>query len=188
MQNKNDNFDPLKAFVASHFMFNVLSKLQAEILKDNKKEAINTLTIYSKLLRLTYKISENSIITLDEEKLFIENYLKLEQMRFEGFYLDFKIDGFNTKKRFIKPFSIQTFVEFAVLSGIGHPTLLIEIIFDENEKSISINSEIENYQISDKITEKCKIAEQRLIANKYRYEIKQSETRYLQKIYLNNEK
>lgn len=188
MQNKNDNFNPLKEFVASHFMFNVLSKIQAEILKGNKKEAINTLNLYSKLLRQTYKISENSIITLNEERLFIENYLKLEQLRFEDQSFNFEIDGFNTNKSFIKPFSLQPFVEFAVLAGIGHKQLNIEIKFDQTQNCIQINSEIKNHDISDKITAKCKIAEQRLISSKYRYEIKQTETRYLQKIYLNNEK
>lgn len=188
MQSNEDRLKPLKAFVSSHFMYNVLSKLQAEILKENKKEALNALNLYSKLIRTTYNICEKPTITLKEEKEFIELYLKLEKLRFSESNFEFTISGFDNEKISIEPFSIQPFVEFAVLAGIGHSDFYPKIFLGENDNCIVIKSEIQNFDSIEKLSAKRKIAEIRLLNNNRRYEITQEENRYLQKIYINNEK
>ncbi|NUM31067.1 MAG: histidine kinase [Bacteroidetes bacterium] len=184
MQSNDDRLNQLMEFVSSHFMFNVLSKLQAEILKENKKEALNVLSLYSKLTRIAYNICDKPSITLKQEGEFLELYLKLEKLRFSENHLKYIISGFDTVKFSLEPFTIQPFIEFAVLAGIGNAQLTIEISFDENSKEISIVSDIQNHEKIEKLLEKRKNAENILVNYKRSYEIKHEKNRYLQKIYL----
>ena len=75
MQDEAHTLRSLTLFVSSHFMFNVLGKLQSEILSGEKMEAVSTLTDYSKLLRQACSFGSKEKISMAEEKQFLENYL-----------------------------------------------------------------------------------------------------------------
>lgn len=102
-----------------HFIFNALNSIQSLIGTGNEKEARYYLAKFSRLMRQILDNSRNTLISLDEEVLTLENYLLVEQFcsgnRF-GYtiLLDPEIE-----RDFIKlpPMLLQPFVENAIKHG-----------------------------------------------------------------------
>ena len=184
MQDGAHTLRSLTLFVSSHFMFNVLGKLQSEILSGEKRGAISTLTLYSRLLRQACNFGTREKIPLTEEGLFLENYLKLEKDRFHDTPFEYLISGFDHEDIFIQPFLIQPFLELSVLGSLGRVSHKTEIEFNKAGNFIRIDSVMLNTEIHDKLTEKCDVARQRLEFFNHNYQISKTETRYLQKISL----
>lgn len=185
MQDEAHTLRSLTLFVSSHFMFNVLGKLQSEILSGEKREAVSTLTDYSKLLRQACSFGSKQTISLAEEKQFLETYLKMERARFSDKPFKYSIIGFDTEVVFIEPFIIQPFVELALLGSLGSENNTINVIFDAAQNSIRIDSVMLNMEIHEKLAEKCEVAKQRLKYFNYSFQISETENRYLQNISLN---
>jgi len=162
MQNGANTLRSLTLFVSSHFMFNVLGKLQSEILSGEKRKAISTLSLYSKLIRQACKISEMESITLAEEEVFLKTYCDTEQERFSESPFTISFTGFDEIDITLEPFLIQPFIELAILGGLGHKSHDVKIEFNRNENSINIHSVLLNRDVEEKINEKTEAAMQRL--------------------------
>ncbi len=162
MQQEASTLRSLTLFVSSHFMFNVLGKLQSEILMGDKHEAILTMTQYTKILRQACALSKNDTNSMAEEGLFLEHYLQLEQRRFEEFSFTYHIIGFDSPSHHMAPFMIQPFVELAVLSSLGAQNNVITLSYDKLQNTICIQSAMHNEGVSEKLEEKCETALQRL--------------------------
>lgn len=184
MQDEANTLRSLTLFVSSHFMFNVLGKLQSEILNGEKREAVSTLTNYSKLLRQACSFGSKETISLATEKQFLETYIKLERARFSDKPFLYSIIGFDTEAVFIEPFIIQPFVELALLGSLGCENNTIDVIFDAAQNSIRIESVMLNTESHEKLAEKCEVAKQRLKYFIHSIQISETEPRYLQKISL----
>lgn len=184
MQDEANTLRSLTLFVSSHFMFNVLGKLQSEILSGEKREAVSTLTLYSRLLRQACNFGLKEKISLAEEKLFLENYLKLEKERFKDKPFFYSIIGMDIDTVFIQPFILQPFVELAVLCSLGSINNNLIIEYNPTQNSICIESEMLNPEIRDKLSEKCEVAKQRLEFFNHSLQISSIKTRYLQNISL----
>jgi len=165
-------------------MFNVLGKLQSEILSGEKRQAVSTLSQYSKLLRYACSISGKESISLSEEASFLSGYLKLEQERFIESPFQFSISGFDTDLVLIEPFLLQPFIELAVLGGLGSKEHFVKIEFDQTLNSINITSEMINVEVIEKLWEKCGTAHERLKLFNHVYKLSHHETRYSQNIFL----
>lgn len=101
-----------------HFIFNALNSIQSLVNNDKKHEANQYLTNFSSVLRGTLRNSEAIFIPLAEEIELLNNYLQLEQLRFQFAY-DFKIDPLlNTGNIDIPPMLIQPSIENAIRHGI----------------------------------------------------------------------
>lgn len=185
MQDGANTLRSLTLFVSSHFMFNVLGKLQSEILSGEKREAVSTLTLYSRALRQACNFGSKEKIPLAEEGLFLENYLKLEKDRFVETPFQYSIIGFDSDTVLIQPFLIQPFLELAVLGSLRGKNHKIEIEFNKTSNCIRIDSVMQNMEIHDKLAEKCEVARQRLKFFKHSYQKSEIENRYLQKISFN---
>ena len=86
---KEYNFLRIKALQAqinSHFLNNTLSVINKEIIKNEGygTSAGKMVVDLSKILRYSF-IVEDNLVTLEEEKSFIEKYLKLMQIRYGNF-------------------------------------------------------------------------------------------------------
>jgi LytS/YehU family sensor histidine kinase len=79
-----NNLQSMKAFIGSHFMFNVLNQIQNRFLTGQTKEAVQVLSLYNKMLRHALNTSKTGMTSGTEEWKFLENYLISEQMRFQG--------------------------------------------------------------------------------------------------------
>ncbi|HLP12902.1 MAG TPA: tetratricopeptide repeat protein [Flavobacteriales bacterium] len=104
-----------------HFMFNALVSIQKSILTEDKKTAGHALTQLSKLMRMTLDNSEKELISLEDEKKFLEMYIEFEKERCNhSFTYEINImrplDLANT---LIPTMIIQPFVENAVKHALS---------------------------------------------------------------------
>jgi len=102
-----------------HFVFNCLGSISSFIVQNGTHSAVKYLAKFSKLMRLTLEYSKQSLIPIDKEIQSLENYLELEQLRFNHKFL-FTI----TKDKAIEddialpPLLLQPFVENAIIHGV----------------------------------------------------------------------
>ena len=102
-----------------HFVFNCLGSISSFIVQNGTDSAIKYLAKFSKLMRLTLEYSKESLIPIDKEIESLQNYLELEQLRFNNNF-DFTI----TKSAEIEddvalpPLLLQPFVENAIIHGV----------------------------------------------------------------------
>ncbi len=122
-----------------HFVFNCLGSISSFIVQNGTDSAIKYLTKFSKLMRLTLEYSKNSLIPIDKEIEGLQNYLELEQLRFNQKF-DFSITSNPDIEddMALPPLLIQPFVENAILHGmvpkIGNGR--IDINFDITENNL----------------------------------------------------
>ena len=119
-----------------HFVFNCLGSISSFIVQNGTDSAIKYLAKFSKLMRLTLEYSKEALIPIDKEIESLQNYLELEQLRFNQVF-DFTI----TKSSEIEddlalpPLLLQPFVENAIIHGL---------IPKQEKGTIAISFELEN--------------------------------------------
>ncbi len=112
----------LRAQMNPHFIFNSLNSINRFILQNNKSQASEYLTKFSKLVRMILQNSQASLITLENELAALELYLDLEALRFEH-HFDYKISvqkDLDIEILKVPPLVIQPFVENAIWHGLMH--------------------------------------------------------------------
>jgi PAS domain S-box-containing protein len=122
----------LRSVMNPHFIFNVLSSIQFFITRNDRLNAINYLTSFSKLMRnvLTRSVAD---VSLKEELDLLQDYVKLEKLRFEekfDFFFEYD-ETINLEAISIPTLLVQPYVENAILHGLynkhGHGNLYIRI-------------------------------------------------------------
>ena len=128
----------LKAQINPHFVFNCLNSIKGFIYEKNYVQADIYLDRFSDLMRSTIDNSDASVISLEEEIKYLDNYLQLEKLRFEEKF-DYQIvadAGINKEKTFVPAMLLQPYVENAIRHGVR---------FLENRKGlITINAIVED--------------------------------------------
>ena len=112
----------LKAQINPHFVFNCLNSIKGFIFDKDFKQADKYLDKFSELLRSTLDNSSSSIISLQEEINYLDNYLQLEKLRFDDKF-EYKIlvgSGIDSKTIFVPAMLLQPYVENAIRHGIRH--------------------------------------------------------------------
>ena len=132
----------LRTQMNPHFIFNSLNSINRFILQNNKNDAAEYLTKFSRLVRMILQNSQTAVITLEEELNALRLYLELEMLRFDHrFSYNFKIDD-NVDISMIKvpPLIIQPFVENAVWHGLmpKEATGLLEIEIKEEANTLVV--------------------------------------------------
>ena len=135
----------LRTQMEPHFIFNTLSALQSFVRFDEKEKTLKYLNQFGRLLRSSLVLSRESLVPLNEEVEALENYLSLQQMRFDNAF-DYEInlhDEQDLETIYIPPMLIQPFVENALLHGInpngknGH--IYIDFNFNDKFLVVSVN-------------------------------------------------
>jgi hypothetical protein len=128
----------LRAQMNPHFIFNSLNSINRFIMQNNKTQASEYLTKFSKLVRLILQNSQATLISLESELESLKLYLDLEALRFDyrfGYKISVAPDLDITMLK-IPPLIIQPFAENAIWHGLMHKEdkgqLDIEV-FQENE-------------------------------------------------------
>lgn len=127
----------IKSQMNPHFFYNALNTIQSYLFTNDKRNAINYLSKFSKLTRMILEMSENESIKLNEEIKALTLYLELEKMRFDNDFM-FNIEMATTvdlEMVKIPSMLIQPYVENAVKHGLLHK---------EGEKHLSIKFDKEN--------------------------------------------
>lgn len=112
----------LRSQMNPHFVHNSLNAIQYYIQRNEVEISEDYLVKFSKLIRLFFDFSRRQSISVKEELSLLENYLYIEQLRFEEnllfeIILDPKIDA---EEQILPPMLIQPIVENAVNHGLFH--------------------------------------------------------------------
>lgn len=125
----------LQSQMNPHFIFNILTAVQNLWLQHKNELAMELQSSFAKLLRKIFQHSSKKNISMEEVKDFLDNYLNLEQIRFENqVQIDFQIEEELFEGYFIPPLLIQPIIENSFKHGLFHkPT--------DKKLSISIKKE-----------------------------------------------
>jgi tetratricopeptide (TPR) repeat protein len=128
----------LRAQMNPHFIFNSLNSINMFILENNKLQASDYLSKFSRLVRLILQNSQEAFIPLDSELEALRLYLELESLRFEQRF-EYKIsvhDEVDATMVKVPPLIIQPYAENAIWHGLMHKKekgrLEIELYLGEN--------------------------------------------------------
>ncbi len=114
---KQAELKALQSQVNPHFMFNTLESIRMRSLIKGESETAEIIENLSALLRKTINWGED-YITIEDEMLFVENYLQIQKYRFgEKLTFSFYVMG-DCKRIRIPKLSILSFVENACVHGI----------------------------------------------------------------------
>ena len=109
--------DAVRSQLNPHFLFNALAGIQTLMNTNQTEQANKYLTRFSRLTRAVLKSSD--LISLEEELNLLDDYLQMEQLRFNFKYeitTDPNLDIYNTE---IPSMLLQPFIENAVKHGIA---------------------------------------------------------------------
>lgn len=110
----------LRSVMNPHFIFNALNSIQYFIAKNDRQNAINYLSTFSKLIRGVLTHSVRDKINLADELDLLRYYINLETVRFENKF-EFILDvdpGLDLDTIEIPSLLIQPYVENAILHGL----------------------------------------------------------------------
>lgn len=133
----------LRTQMNPHFIFNILAALQGLVYKKETKTVVGYLSKFAALMRSILYHSREETILLDDEIKFIENYLKLQQLRFtDRFKYQLNIDeSINTSMVSIPPMLLQPFIENSIEHGFKEKSGkkgLIKIFFKKEIDFLAI--------------------------------------------------
>lgn len=108
----------IKSHVNPHFIFNALNSIRA-LVDENPTRARTAITELSNILRSSLQAEKQETVPLQQELDIVNDYLALEQMRFEErLRVEHDIDE-DTLTQPIPPMMLQTLVENAIKHGIS---------------------------------------------------------------------
>jgi len=128
----------LRAQMNPHFIFNSLNSINRFILQNNKTQASEYLTKFSRLVRLILQNSQHTIIPLESELESLQLYLELESVRFNHhFQFNIHVDSdLDVSALKVPPLIIQPYTENAIWHGLMHKeekgNLQIDLFEEEN--------------------------------------------------------
>lgn len=114
---KQAQLDNLSSQLNPHFLFNSLNSIKSLII-ENPKKARRAVDLLSDLLRSSLYEKKHTSITVGKELLLVQDYIELEQLRFEErLFVNFDINE-RLKDCKVPLLSIQLLVENAIKHGI----------------------------------------------------------------------
>lgn len=100
----------LRSQLQPHFLFNVLNSLYTKIL-DRSEDSAEIVLKISELLRFSIYDVNRKTVSLEEELVYLKNYIDLQQLRFDN-RLEISLSVFGRVEGYtIEPFLILPFVE-----------------------------------------------------------------------------
>jgi LytS/YehU family sensor histidine kinase len=112
----------LRSQMNPHFIFNSLHSINKYVVDNEKENASEYLSKFSKLMRLILENSREQEGALEKDLSALELYLQLESLRFQNrFHYHIEVDEqIDTENTLIPPMLLQPFVENAIVHGIQH--------------------------------------------------------------------
>lgn len=130
----------LRSQISPHFMFNVLNSVVS--LSRRKPEMVEPVVVkLSELMRYMIYETNDSIVPISKELVYLESYIDLQKIRFgDDIQIDFKHE-LGPKSSHIEPMLLIPFVENAFKHGVGfieNPTIDIELKDSTSELFFSV--------------------------------------------------
>ncbi|MFT7120087.1 MAG: two-component sensor histidine kinase [Neolewinella sp.] len=127
-----------------HFISNAMNAIRDYIYKEERDQAADYLTDFTRLMRLFLEASRNSYTSVRDEIDLLDRYIRLEQLRFPGKY-SYRINvDLNIEKDMdeVPSLLLQPIVENAINHGLyplkNGGELIIELSLDEEDDDILI--------------------------------------------------
>ncbi len=116
-QNTQSQLEALRNQINPHFLFNSLNTL-ASLIPEDPKSAIDFVHKLSNVYRSILDLKEKTIVTLDEELEYLDNYIYLLKTRF-GENIRFEIEIHDVCKTcYLVPLSVQMLLENAIKHNV----------------------------------------------------------------------
>lgn len=132
----------LKSQVNPHFLFNTLNAIYSMAVKKSDKTA-NTIVKLSALIRYMLYDSNKDFVELEEELMYIRNYIELQSIRLhDDVDLQFQING-KAEGKLIAPMLLVPFIENAFKHGIDYTSksyVDIKISVDKDELNLRVTN------------------------------------------------
>lgn len=132
--------DALLSQMNPHFTFNAMNTIQDFIISNDIDKSLNFVSQLAKLMRLTLDNSNKKTISLEEEIIFLQKYIYIENTRFENcitvkFDISPEIDPYLVK---VPTMIFQPFVEnvFVHAFNSDHSNPMLDISFQLKEAHI----------------------------------------------------
>ncbi len=143
----------LQARLNPHFIFNSLAAIQNFILQNDKKAASEYIVNFSRLMRNILMGTGTNFILLQNELEILDDYLKLQQLRFQNkFDYFFEIsDDIDPETCVVPPMLVQPFVENSIEHGVRDIEIqgIILIKFIKDREYLIIEVEDNGRGLSD---------------------------------------
>lgn len=121
---KQAELDSLQSQINPHFLYNTLESIRGQAIEDGSFQTAEMIEVLSKLFR--YTISQHGdLFSLDQELRSLDNYLRIQQYRFDNrFHVLKAYDEHNMKLLSYKipKLSLQPIVENALYHGLENLT------------------------------------------------------------------
>ncbi len=143
----------LRSQMNPHFMFNTLNAINQYIQTNKGHEASDYLAQYSRLMRQILENSAVEFVGLDVEIEFLQNYLMMQQLRFEkSFSYTIEVDKSIDSEQFeIPPMIAQPFIENAIEHGVRGMVggeIRIQFGFENNILTLTVVDNGKGFQTS----------------------------------------
>ena len=143
----------LRSQMNPHFMFNTLNAINQYIQTNKGHEASDYLAQYSRLMRQILENSAVEFVGLDVEIEFLQNYLMMQQLRFEkSFSYTIVVDKTIDPEIFeIPPMIAQPFIENAIEHGVRGMVggeIRIQFGFENNILTLTVVDNGKGFQTS----------------------------------------
>ncbi len=141
----------LRSQMNPHFMFNTLNAINQYIQTNKGNEASDYLAQYSRLMRQILENSAVEFVGLDVEIEFLQNYLMMQQLRFEkSFSYTIEVDKAIDPEQFeIPPMIAQPFIENAIEHGVRGMVggeIRIQFGFENNTLTLTVADNGKGFQ------------------------------------------
>jgi two-component system LytT family sensor kinase len=143
LQLVQSQLNALRSQLRPHFLFNTLNTISTLILKEDNAEAQRMLFLLHNLLTTTIFENERQEVKLEEELLFVRQYLEIEKVRFKDkLEVDEDIDRDTLDAR-VPNFLLQPIVENAIHHAIAPKTTrgIIRIAAKRENGQLSVSVE-----------------------------------------------
>lgn len=182
--------DSLKSQVNPHFLFNSLNNIYGLLMEDKDRAGDSLLTL-SSLLRYLIYASQKSLISLEEEVKFVDDYMAMERLRLgDKCKLNFTKFG-DLHQMSLSPFLLIPFVENAFKHGsfatIDESYIDVKLRVQEKHLTFTVDNSVK--QKSETRQAGLGIANVKrrlelLLPNRHRLEIRATDTRFFIKLEL----
>lgn len=144
----------IRAQLNPHFMFNALTSIQNLINKNNVEDANYYLSKFAELTRRVLDSSNEELLSIEEERRLINDYLQMEQLRFNFKYnicVDDQLDQANID---IPAMLLQPFVENAVKHGVSglkeKGEIMVKIAGEGKDVLLSVKDNGRGFEVREK--------------------------------------
>ncbi|BDS14060.1 sensor histidine kinase [Aureispira anguillae] len=137
--------EALQSQMNPHFIFNVLTAVQNLWLQKKNELAMELQSNFAKLLRKIFQYSSKKAIPIEQVEEFLNNYLSLEQIRFENqIDISFEVEEELLDGDYaIPPLLIQPIIENSFKHGLFHKTTnrQLSIVLKEEGRYLYVSVE-----------------------------------------------